>query len=249
MSGKRINRHPWELSRTASLLKEWKPYIASLKRDSEFIDLGAGDMFFDRLVIGAMPDHTLLAIDLGYEGEKLKYLKKPSSKTKMYKTIEDVGDVQVDYAIMMDSIEVFPDALSILKTISSKVKTGGYLFFTMTAFQFLYSDHDRHVNATKRFNMKEFREIVSLVPEVEIVSMHYFYVSLFFVRLFQKIFRVKIDPDKKVTTGWRFRQNSIITRIATSILNIDYALCRGLMSLGIQLPGLSLMVICKKVAG
>ena len=116
----------------------------------------------------------------------------------------------------------------------------------MTAFQFLYSDHDRHVNAVRRFSFGDFRKIIDQIDGVEIVNSHYFYISLFLVRLFQKIMRVKIDPQQKVTTGWNYRRNSFLTKLSTAILNADYAICKAFASFGIRLPGLSLMVICRK---
>ena len=134
VSDKRINRHPWELSRTFSLLNEWIPYIKSFGDNASFIDLGAGDMFFDRFILKTMPDHVLHAIDIGYNDEKMKYIKVPKS-ARLYKTLDEFeDDNMVDYAIMMDSLEIFPDTISIVRFLSEKVKMGGVYFFYNDSF-------------------------------------------------------------------------------------------------------------------
>ncbi|MBP5763359.1 MAG: hypothetical protein J6W48_10335, partial [Lachnospiraceae bacterium] len=116
---------------------------------------------------------------------------------------------------------------------------GGYMFFTLPAYTKLFSDHDRHVGNLRRYDKADAIEFFSGMEGLEVVYSRYFYFSLYLVRLFQVKLHTRIDPDQKITTGWKHSENSLATRIVKGFLDLDYRL-------GKHLPGLSLMVICQK---
>lgn len=247
VTSKKINRHPWELSRTDCVLTEIMPYIKACGEKCEFVNIGAGDMFFDKHILKNLRGHYLHAIDIGYSGEKYKYVKSNSSRIRMYERIEDAKVDQFDYALMMDSLEYMEDDYKYVKMLTQRVKDGGYLFFTLPAFQFMSSEHDIIVGNLRRYDKKSFSQLVGSIDGLEIVKMHYFYTSLLIVRITQKLFRIEIDPQHKVTTGWIFGRNSLITSVVKGILDIDYKINMFLNGLGLGIPGLSLLVICKRV--
>lgn len=74
-----------------------------------------------------------------------------------------------------------------------------------------------------------------------------FYTSLFLVRFLQKTLHLPIDPDHKVTAYWQHGEKSIVTRLLTGCLNLDFTVNRMLSRMGIRLPGLSMLVVCRKV--
>lgn len=244
---KRINRHPWELSRTNCVLAEIMPYIQTCGRNCDFVNIGAGDMFFDKQILKRMQGHRLHAIDIGYTGEKYKYVKSNNPRISMYERIEDARIDCFDYALMMDSLEYMEDDYEYVRMLRQKVKDGGFIFFTLPAFQFMSSEHDRIVGNLRRYDKKSFSKLVENISGLEIVKMHYFYTSLLIVRLTQKILNVDIDPQHKVTTGWKFSSNSFITSIVKCLLDIDYKINVVMSNIGVRIPGLSLLVICKCV--
>lgn len=246
VSGKKINRHPWELSRTISLFNEWKPYFDMIGERSRYIDIGAGDMFFDKFLMHYYREYELHAVDIGYDTSKINYIKTKSKNVNLYSSIEDLDVKDADFALMLDSIEYMPNESSYISDLAKKIKAGGYIFFAMPAYQFLFSQHDINVKLLRRYSYKEFKRIIDDVDDIEIVDAHYFYFSLFLIRLIQKFLIRNIDPDIKVTTGWRWKRKNIITRVTVGTMNLDYAIGKRFSNVGINIPGLSLMAICKK---
>ena len=245
VTDKRINRHPWELSRTESVLSEIFPYIKKCNQESDFINIGAGDMFFDKHILKLFKGHKLHAVDIGYGSEKVKLIRRKSSRINIYETLEDVTTSDMDYALMMDSLEYMQDDVAFVKSLLKKVKKGGYLFFTLPAFNYLNSEHDIIVGNLRRYDKKSFIKIIDQIDGLKMIKMHYFYTSLWLVRVIQKVFHMEIDPQHKVTTGWKHRNNSFITIVVKTILNIDYNINMKLANIGLDFPGLSLLVICK----
>ena len=148
---------------------------------------------------------------------------------------------------MMDCLELMEDDLAYLKQLSSKVRPGGYLFFTVPAFRFMFSAHDEHVENLHRYSIADFEQLVARAGNLRVIRRHYFYTSLFLVRLAQKVFRIPVDPEVKITTDWRFGKNHPLTRFLVAVLNCDYRIHQTLDRHGIHLPGLSLFVICRKM--
>ena len=66
-----VNRHPWELSRTRMLLGEWKKFLDRIQdkgvKDLKYVNIGAGDMFFDDALMDRYANVELYADDLGYD--------------------------------------------------------------------------------------------------------------------------------------------------------------------------------------
>lgn len=243
-TGNRIHRHPWELSRSSCILSEIAPYIRKLggeNRALRFIDIGPGDLYFDRLLLRTFPSHVLYAVDIGYKKQK-----QIRENIHLYRTLEETDARDLDYGLMMDSLEYMPDDDSYLRKISARIRPGGYLFFTLPAFRFLFSDHDRIVKNLRRYDRTGFENLMRRLGNWSVVKSHYFYTSLFLVRLMQKTLRLPIDPEHKVTTGWRFGKKHPVTRLVVAALNFDYRIHRILDASGIRLPGLSLFVVCQK---
>lgn len=241
--GKKFNRHPWELSRTKCFLDEISYYIKEDKnKTNEYLNVGAGDMYFDRVLLKKFPEYVSNVIDIGY-----KSLESSSPNIKKYNKIEELKGEDYDYAIMMDSLEYMIDDVEYIKNLSEKIKNGGYIFLTLPAFHFLQSDHDLNVGNLRRYSMKNVKRIEHLCQgTVKIEKMHFFFTSLFLVRVIEKVLNIPIDPKKKVTTGWKYKKSSMITKIVCLVLNVDYYI--GKITKGI-IPGLSMMVVLKKVEG
>lgn len=110
----------------------------------------------------------------------------------------------------------------------------------------MFSEHDRIVGNLRRYDTKSFDKILKEIPELEKVESYYFYLSLFIVRLLQKVLHLPIDPEHKVTTGWEHSENGLLTKFVAGCLNLDFNIHKYLAKIGIRLPGLSLLVICRK---
>lgn len=244
-TGEVLNRHPWELSRTKCVLDVFSNYIDKLDEADEsyvYINAGAGDLYFDGALLERYGKSEVHAVDIAY-----KDINSEDNRIHKYHYLENVQAESVDYAIMMDSLEYMENDVEYVRKVSQRIKNGGFFFFTLPAYSALFSDYDIKVRNLRRYSRKSFMEVLNKVPELEKIEEHNFYLSLFAVRLAQKTLHLPIDLKNKVTAGWKFNRNNPITRLLTAILSLDFGICRLLGKAGIRIPGLSMLVVCRKI--
>lgn len=240
-----LYRHPWELSRTQCILKVLSGYIDKLEgkgRHAEYINVGAGDLYFDKELLKKYSGSHVYAVDTAY-----KDMESEDKRIHKYHYLEDIEVKAVDYSLMMDSLEYMEDDVEYVRKMARRIKKGGFFFFTLPAHPFLFSDHDRNVKNLRRYSRKSFSEVLQKVPELEKTEDFNFYTSLFTVRLTQKILHLPIDPEHKVTAYWKYSKKNLLTFIPAACLSLDFKFNRMLSKIGIRLPGLSMLVVCKRV--
>lgn len=243
-SKKMKSRHPWELSRTGCVLRSMEPWLKEVHKTGEekrYLNIGAGDMYFDRALMRRWKKDILYAVDIGYEKTGKK-----GNRVRRFRYLEETGENDFDYALMMDSLEYMEDEVEYVTKLCGRLKPGGLIFFTVPSFQKLFSEHDVIVKLLRRYDRKSIAHIMEKIPEIEIVEEHFFYFSLLCVRCLQKWLNLSIDPKHEVTTGWKFEEKGLVTRLVTGFLNLDYKICAFLNRHKIWLPGLSLFIVCRK---
>lgn len=235
------NRHPWELSRTRCILKAIHPYLKALhegKKGLTYLNIGAGDLYFDHALLNIYPHDTVQAVDIAYPK-----LGKEGSINK-YHNLGQVSGM-ADYGLMMDSLEYIENDVIFLNEMVQKISAGGWLFFTLPAYPSLFSGYDLLIKNLRRYNRKTFQSVIDQVDGLEIIKMHHFYTLLLILRVFEKIKKQKYDPDKYLTAMWKHKENGFVTQSLKIILNLDFAIHKMFSKIGIRLPGLSLFVICR----
>ncbi len=85
----------------------------------------------------------------------------------------------VDVALLMDVLEHTPDDLAVLCETAGHVEQGGYVFITVPAFSWLRSMHDRFLGHYRRYSRGRLETLIRRCPDLEIVSLHYYYASIF----------------------------------------------------------------------
>ena len=247
VTDRQINRHPWELSRTKCVITDVLPYMKECEFSKDYINIGSGDMYFDRGLMKQLVGYTLHAVDIGYEETDPNRFIFDKEHIHTYAGIEDLPEsLKTDCAFMMDSLEYMEDEVAYIEQLASHVRTGGYLFFTFPAFKSLFSEHDIIVKLLRRYDKKDFLKIANDAKGVTLVNMHYFYTPLVIIRFLQKSLHLKIDPDHKVTTGWRYSEKHVLTRLVKGILDIDYAINKALGKIRLDIPGLSIYAVLRK---
>lgn len=236
------NRHPWELSRTGKVLQVFGKYLDDAQTGSRrrYVNVGAGDLYFDRHLLKRYKKDVAYAVDLEYDESVPDY-----PRVRKFHYLEEVPD-GMDYGIMMDSLEYMPDDTAYVEALSKKVKSGGYLFFTLPAIPSIFSEYDHIVKNLRRYDRKGFESLAAKVPGLKIMESHYFYTSLFLVRYLQVRLKLPIDKNRNVTSHWKFSERGFITWCIVKILDADFWINRTLSKIGITLPGLSLLVVCRK---
>ncbi|MCL1814606.1 MAG: class I SAM-dependent methyltransferase [Treponema sp.] len=232
------NRHPWELSRAKCIFNIIKQY--SIRA---IADIGAGDRFFLEKYYHRFHAQCY-AVDSNY-----KKFFEIINNIKCYNNIDGFPKLNTtgSVVLLMDVLEHINDDSVFLKKTLEKIPDDGVAFITVPSFQFLFSEHDVFLKHQRRYTRKRLCTI-ALSCDCHIESCFYFYFSLFFIRLLS-ILSIKRKKERNSGIGyWNFNENHIITRIIYVILNIDFSICHFLSRFHIYLPGLSLLMICKKGA-
>ena len=222
-----INRHPWELSRTDSLIKEIRKY----HKHGNILDIGCGDSYFDYQLLNTNINfNKLYGVDI--------YLKNKIDIPKYY-AINDyskLNNIKFDTIIMLDVLEhIENDNIFLTETVNKYLKNDGKIIITVPAHQFLYNKHDEYLKHYRRYNKKIIKELCSKT-NYHVVNYHYFYFSLFIFRL---LFRNKGNE----VNSWKYNEKAFITKFIRNILNIDYSICKLMNKVTI---GLSLFVVLEK---
>lgn len=228
------NRHPWEISRTGCIHKSWEPYYSlhTAKSDCSYINIGAGDCYFDRRLT-AGKNCRLTAVDIAYPDDV-----KTEDNITMVNSMER-ADGEYDFAIMMDSLEYMDDDVEYIRQLAAKVKPQGHIFLTLPAWRGLFGAHDVLVGNKRRYDYRDIEHLAESVDGLSIAEIKPFYWTLYVVRVFQKLFKLK--ADEKVTTGWSHSGESFVTKLFVWLLNVDYCMCKI-----IPFRGLSWQVVLKK---
>ena len=229
--GKIILQHPWKLSRGNCVLKQLKH-----KNLHNIADIGVNDMYYTKKV-KEIVDGKVYAVDVFFpeDGEIRDGI-------FCLNDINKLPDNELDGIIMMDVLEHIENDKVFFDIIVNKLKNGGIMLITVPAWQFLFSAHDVNSLHYRRYNKKQ---LIALLKhnEVKTKKCHYFYTSLFLARL------VFISKKNKFTgndIGWKYSEKNIITIIVRTILDIDFWINKMLDKIGIHLPGLSLIAVCRK---
>jgi hypothetical protein len=233
------NRHPWELSRTQCISNIVKKYPLC-----NVVDVGAGDCFFISK-LAAYVSGALYAIDTGYT-EKSKII--DIDKGLMIHCFNNISELPepADAAVLMDVLEHIYNDNVFLKEITERLSADALLVITVPAFSFLFSNHDVFLKHHRRYNRKQLLTLLhsnNLIVE----KTYYFYLSLFFARLLSLPLGKRKPVECQSGIGdWRFNEKHFFTQAISIFLNIDFQICAFLSRFHINLPGLSLLAICRK---
>ncbi|MDR1418620.1 MAG: class I SAM-dependent methyltransferase [Endomicrobium sp.] len=230
---KEVNQHPWRLSREKCILN-------TLRRRNlhNIADIGVDDMFYTNKVKKIM-DGNIYAVDIFFPEDGMI-----KNGINCINDIKKLPENELDCVIMMDVLEHIEDDLSFFNVIVNKLKTGGTVLITVPAYQFLFSVHDSRALHYRRYNRKQLLKLLQR-DNLKIEKIHYFYTSLFLHRLINVTFKksnFRGNNDK-----WPYSEKHIITVTVKTILNIDFFINKILDKIGVRLPGLSLLAICKKI--
>ncbi len=230
------HRHPWELSRSYSILK----FLQKNNKDTNYADLGAGDQFFTTK-LKTITGQKIYAVDTAYPEQQ-----SIADGIISLSDITHLEDASVDYFVVMDLLEHIENDEYFLNLIADKLKPGGHILITVPAMQLIFSSHDVFLKHYRRYNKKQLKEKISRYFIVE--KSFYFYSSLLFLRIAMLLFeKVSNKKFKNVGVGlWKYNETSLITRFFYTLLNIDFWICKTLNAIHINLPGLSLLAIGTK---
>lgn len=156
----------------------------------------------------------------------------------VFNSLEHLPNIQFDYILMMDVIEHIEDDIEYLKLLNKRfMKEDTIILITVPAFMSLYSLHDKELKHFRRYNHKQLKKLITNCGLKE-MKWTYFYFSLIIGRL------LTFNKTENCSM-WTKDEKSFSTRFVEWVLNTDYNICRFFSKIGIHIPGLSLMSICK----
>jgi hypothetical protein len=240
-------RHPWEITRAKVIRFLLRRHCLPV---SHIADIGSGDAYVLQQLQKKNIAGTYSAIDTAYSDEILNHLKENSGQCDIYffKTQQDfeASDKKADLFFFLDVLEHCEDDKSVLSSVIQYPSAGSEVKYMITvpAFPSVFSVHDKLLGHYRRYTRKQIMALCQH-SNLTIVRSGYFFFSLLFVRVIQKVFEKKeLKKSKKSIDNWG--GGAVLTKFICAILWADFRVCYVLSGIGINLPGLSCYCICKK---
>ncbi len=236
-------RHPWEMSRADFLMSVIDEHV-NLGHRSELLDVGAGDLFFSERIHGAT-SVKIDAVDQAFDEEGSR-----NEAIQKIKHLSQVLHKKYDAICALDVLEHVENDQEFFDLILGMMKPGATFMITVPAYQILFSNHDRNLRHFRRYRLTQLKKLVRSHQDFEVREGFYFFHSLLYVRILQKIlqfFGSKQDAEQiQSINEWRFAERHPLTRSLGIVLGTDAFLCRLLSKVGIRIPGLSLCMVLKR---
>jgi SAM-dependent methyltransferase len=126
--------------------------VKLLCRGNTFFDIGGGNGYVAKGLEDAGIETVLVEPGVGALNAKKRGL-----NHVMCSTLEDAGfrPSSMSSAGLFDVVEHIPDDLAFLSQIHILLKPGGYVFITVPAFHFLWSNEDVHAGHCRRYTTKQ----------------------------------------------------------------------------------------------
>lgn len=240
-------RHPWEIARKNIVHK----FISKVNRGNlKILDVGSGDAYLADSFTKNFKESKCFCVDTGYTADLVKKIKTDfkNKNLTLYSSLNEVKTDFIDIVTLLDVIEHVPDDVAFLKQIISQpyINNETHFIITVPAYQSLFSRHDVLLKHYRRYNLKKIQQTVNACGFQPIES-GYFFSTLIIPRIAQLAMeKVMPKSNKDPENLGEWRGGKLTTTLVKNILLIDYKIGSLLKFAGINLPGLSCYMICKK---
>jgi len=238
-------RHPWEIARSRVLIRLLSKHVP-LPQD-QLVDIGSGDAYVIHVACANNTARAYSAVDIAYTPEIVTQLKEnnPSSPVGYFATFQDMDagsrPVAKRLYLCMDVLEHLEDEKIVLDQIVKEPAADHptYYFFSVPAFQSLFSNHDVLLGHYRRYSVSQLKELC-IGRKLTVIDSGYFFFSLLMARWWEKKLLKKKDYSIDNWTG-----SPAKTKFLAFVLGVDFRIGQALKKIGIQLPGLSCYCICR----
>jgi 2-polyprenyl-3-methyl-5-hydroxy-6-metoxy-1,4-benzoquinol methylase len=239
------SRHPWEIARSRVLLSLLDKYVPLPQ--PRLVDIGSGDAYVINRVFQAGVAKSYYAIDINYTPAIVSQLKQnnPGAPIDYLSDIREMKPAGVNpeatLYLCMDVLEHLENEREVLDLIANPPvpKGSAFYFFSVPAFQSVFSNHDVLLGHYRRYTVAQLRELC-VARGLEVIDSGYFFFTLLLARWVEKKLIKKKDYSIDNWEGGPLK-----TKILTAVLGLDFGISRLLRGIGFRLPGLSSYCICR----
>jgi len=237
--------HPWETARLAFVEKLLHQYSPAAKN---VLDIGCGNCF----VASSLTQKyriQVTAVDSMFTPELIAKLREQLAgrPIELFSSFEAVPDTAFDTVMLLDVIEHIEHDCTVFRELlnSDKIMPGAVFIITAPSFSPLFSSRDRKLGHYRRYTAAQLCQLAG-ENGAEIMDYGYFFASLLFIRILQKICE-KIFPHQEsesVSAVGEWNRGPAITAFVVFCLKADTLISRWLKK--IKIPGLSCYLVCRK---
>lgn len=248
-------RHPWETARAEFFVRLICEHLPR-DRPSTVLDVGAGDGYFARRLLAAMPaGSAITCLDSGYSEELLARLLHAGDSDRIAFT-RARPERAFDAVVMLDVMEHVIDDHGFLRSITEQsLRPGGIVIISVPAHPGLYTQHDVDLGHHRRYTRPTLASLQA-AAQLEVIESGGLFSSLLLARGAVKALElargVQAEPAplglaaQIATEVGTWQRGAAITRAIHGVLAMDAALGQKLARAGIPFPGLSLWSLSRR---
>lgn len=166
--GDKIYRHWYYVSKGRAM----RDFLGDI-HVPEVLDVGAGSGIFSKQLLDHNITQSAVCVDPNYLDER-----EENYNGKPVKFVKSIDKTTQGLILMMDVLEHVPDDVALLNEYVSSMETGGHVFITVPAFQYLWSGHDVFLEHYRRYTIPMLEEATKKAG-LKPVKSRYFFGSLF----------------------------------------------------------------------
>ncbi len=215
-------------------------------KGDRLLDIGAGDVYVLGRLAELYPDAAFTGIDTALSQGNCEEFNRKYPNMILTREISELPKEPFRAVLLLDVIEHIEDDRGFMAGLFNMSQTeDAACIITAPAFNALFSLHDRFLGHQRRYSLAQLKSLAEHAG-FDVVEGGYLFLSLLPVRGIQKIMEMAgiAKQHSNSVAAWKGygRYDSLLVKL----LLLDYALLSALRRVGINLPGLSSFVICKK---
>jgi len=252
---KNSDRHPWELARFEVITFLISRFMPDLTHENLILlDVGCGDTFLLERLSRTYPQAELVGVDTAFDGPTYVFFKKKyaDSNISVFRSLDEAGqhygERKIQVVFLLDVLEHIEEQIHFLKSLQKHpgIDENTRFVITVPAYQALFSMHDVFLKHLRRYNNQNLKQIL-IQSGFTAEQAGYFFFSLFLVRSLQKLMELIKKPDISKMKGiGGHKKKKIIDSLYKNLLVFDFRVFYKMRKIGINFPGLSNYVLCKK---
>ena len=239
-------RHPWEVARLQFLTQVLRAH-GLLPKVHSVLDAGSGDAWFAKQLLDVLGEsRSIDCWDTEYTAESMAEI--TQTLPPQIHLTPTRPETLHDLVLLLDVLEHVQDDHGFLTTlVQESLRPGGWLLFTVPAWQPLFSRHDTWLQHHRRYAPDQAVRVLRAAG-LNVVQSGGLFHSLLMPRL-MTVVAERLRPSNaphQPTIAWR--HGALVTRAVQTALDLDNAVSLAAARAGLPLPGLSFWALCQRPA-